>query len=66
MKIFVALAFFLIFASLFSAFIFMMKDRSRSKRTAKALTVRIGASVVLFIIIIALHYFGMIQSTGIR
>lgn len=50
----------LIVASLASALVFMMKDRDDPKRMAKALTVRVGLSVGLFLILMASYYFGLI------
>lgn len=50
----------LILASLFSALFFMYKDPRGSRRTAKALTVRIVLSIVLFLFLMAAFYFGLI------
>jgi hypothetical protein len=66
MKILVAIAFVLILASLTSALFFLMKDRGRSKRTLKALALRVGFSVALFILILLAYRLGYIQPTGIR
>ena len=66
MKILVAIAFLLIFISLGSALIYMMKDKGKSNRTVKALAFRVGFSITLFILILVAHYFGLIQPTGIR
>lgn len=66
MKILVALAFVLILASLGSALVFMMKDKSKSDRTVKALALRVGFSITLFILILVAHQLGWIQPTGIR
>jgi len=65
MKIFVAIAFIFIIASLGSALVFLMKDKGRSKRTVQALAFRVGFSVVLFILILIANYLGYIQPTGI-
>jgi hypothetical protein len=65
MKIFVAIAFILIIASLGSALVFLMKDKGRSKRTVQALAFRVGFSVILFILILVANHFGYIQPTGI-
>lgn len=48
-KIIIVLALLLIVGSLFSALFFLAKDKGTSERTAKALTVRIALSIVLFI-----------------
>jgi hypothetical protein len=66
MKIIVAIAFILILASLASALVFLMKDKSGTNRTVHALTVRIGLSVALFLFILFAHWMGWIESTGIR
>jgi hypothetical protein len=66
MKIVVAIAFILILASLGSALIFMMKDKGKSNRTVKALAMRVGFSITLFILILIAYRFGLIQPTGIR
>jgi hypothetical protein len=41
-----------IIASLGSGLVFLMRDRSQSRRTLNALTVRIGLSVALFLLIV--------------
>ena len=66
MKILVAIAFLLIFISLGSALVYMMKDKGKSNRTVKALAFRVGFSIALFVLILVAHHFGLIQPTGIR
>jgi hypothetical protein len=66
MKIFVAIAFLLIFFSLGSALVYLMKDKGKSNRTVKALAFRVGFSIGLFILILVANHFGLIQPTGIR
>lgn len=66
MKIVVAIAFILIIGSLASALIFLMRDKGKSNRTVQALTMRVGFSVALFILLLILYKFGYIQPTGIR
>ncbi|MEQ9107722.1 MAG: twin transmembrane helix small protein [Limnobacter sp.] len=66
MKLIIGLAFLGIFASLGSALFFLMKDKSKSSRTVNALTMRIGLSIVLFLLILFSWYMGWIESTGIR
>ncbi len=56
----------IIIGSLASAMVFLMKDKGKSSRTVYALSVRIGLSVVLFLLILFAHQMGWIQSTGIR
>ncbi|MET3443081.1 low affinity Fe/Cu permease [Variovorax paradoxus] len=69
MKYFVALAFVGIFASLAFALFYMLKDgrngRTKSGGMARALTFRIGISVVLFLCMLLAWKFGYIQPTGL-
>ncbi len=66
MKIIVAIAFLLIIGSLASALLFMMRDKGKSNRTVYALTLRVGFSVLLFILLLLAYKFGLIQPTGIH
>ena len=66
MKIFVAIAFILIIASLASALVFLMKDKGKTNRTVHALALRVGLSVTLFILILLSYKLGGIQPTGIH
>ena len=50
----------LILASLGSALFYLVTDRSNSKRVAKALALRVGLSVTLFLLLMAGYYFGLI------
>jgi hypothetical protein len=69
MKFLVALAFLAIIGSLGSALFFMMRggkdDKARGDRMARALAVRIGLSVLLFICILVAWKLGYIKPTGI-
>jgi Na+-driven multidrug efflux pump len=49
----------MIVASLGSAIFFMMRDRGNSKRMVKALAIRVGLSVALFVFLMAGYYFGL-------
>ncbi len=49
----------LIVASLGSAIFFMMHDRSGSSRMVKALAIRVGLSVALFLFLMGGYYFGL-------
>jgi len=60
MKIVVILIFIAILASLGSALFFLVHDRGQSKRTVKALAMRVGLSVALFLLLMAGYYFGLI------
>jgi len=50
-----------IVASLGSALVFMYRDRGNSKRMVKALALRVGLSVGLFLALMAAYYFGLIR-----
>jgi hypothetical protein len=52
--------FLLIVASLFSALFFVYKDRSGSTRALKALALRVGLSVALFLLLMIGYYSGYI------
>lgn len=60
MRIVVYILIALILASLASALVFVFRDRSGSKRAVKALAVRVGLSVVLFLFLMASYYFGLV------
>lgn len=62
-KILVVLLLFVIIASLFSALYFLAKDKDGGVRTVKALTLRIGLSITLFIMLLLAYYFGLIGAT---
>ena len=70
MKYFVALAFLAILASLASALFFMMQDgrdgKPKTSRMARALTMRIGVSVLVFICILIGWKLGYLHPTGIQ
>ena len=50
-----------IVASLASALWYMLRPGKDPKRMVKALSVRVGLSVALFVILMAGYYFGLIQ-----
>lgn len=66
MKIVVLLFILFILGSLGSALYYLIKDQGKSDRVVKALTVRIGLSMVLFLSLMAAYYFGWIPETGLR
>lgn len=59
-KIATILALLIILGSLFSALFFLFNDKGGSDRTVKALTVRIGLSITLFILLIIAAHNGYI------
>jgi hypothetical protein len=66
MRIFIAIVFALIVMSLGSALFYLMRDKGTSNKTVRALALRVGFSVALFLFLIAAHQLGWIESTGLR
>ena len=66
MKTVVAIAFVLIIGSLASALFFLMRDKGRSNRTVQALAMRVGLSIMLFLLVLFSYKMGWIQPTGLR
>lgn len=66
MKLLVVLVFIAILFALGSALIEMLRGRQDSKRTVKALTWRIGLSVVLFLFLLLAYQFGWIQPHDVQ
>ena len=60
MKIVVILLFVAILASLGSALFFLVTDGGQSMRTVKALALRVGLSLTLFLLLMAGYYLGLI------
>jgi len=61
LKIVVIVLVLLIIASLVSALVFLLRDQSGSKRMVRALALRVGLSLTLFVILMAGYYFGLIS-----
>lgn len=59
-KMFVLLMLLLIIASLFSGLFFLYRDRGAGSRTVRALTLRIGFSLLLFAILLAAFRWGLL------
>ncbi|HEX2667381.1 MAG TPA: twin transmembrane helix small protein [Gammaproteobacteria bacterium] len=55
-----------ILASLFSGMYFMLKDRGQSQRNVKALSIRIGLSLLLFALLIAAYLTGLIHPNAVQ
>jgi len=70
MKYLVALAFLAILASLGSALFFMMNDgrdgKPKTSNMARALALRVGFSILVFVCILIAWKLGYIQPTGIQ
>lgn len=52
----------IILASLGSALFYMVRDHGTTERTAKALTLRVALSVVLFLLLMLGFHFGLITT----
>ena len=69
MTYFIALAFLAILASLGAALFFMMKDgrdgKDKTNNMARALALRVGLSIAVFLCILIAWKLGYIQPTGI-
>jgi len=69
MKILIVLALIGVLVALASAGLFMLRKggdtRSRDSRMAKALAVRVGVSIALFLFILFSWYMGWVQPTGL-
>lgn len=62
MKIVIIALLVLVVASLASGLVFLMKDRGQTDRTVKALTLRVGLSITVFIIVIVMFATGMLPA----
>jgi heme/copper-type cytochrome/quinol oxidase subunit 4 len=63
MKIVIVVLLLAVVASLFSGLYFIYKDKGQSNRAVTALTVRIVLSLVVFALLIASYWFGLIPGT---
>lgn len=65
MRLLILLMILAILASLASALFYLIKDGGSSKRTVKALTLRVGISVGLFVLVLIAYALGLIEPTGV-
>jgi len=65
-KVVIVVIFVGILTSLGAGLLFMMRDKSQSDRAVRSLTVRIGISVGLFVLLFVLWYLGLISPHGVR
>ncbi len=65
MKLIVILAFIGILGALFSAGVLMLRRQKGKASMARALALRVGLSVALFLIILFSAYMGWIKPTGL-
>jgi hypothetical protein len=64
-KVVIAVMFIGIVASLASGLFYLVNDKGDSRRTLRALTMRIGLSVGLFVFLMAMIGFGVIEPHGL-
>ncbi len=60
MRYVVILAFIAIVASLGSALVFVYRDEGGSRRAVKALTIRVGLSIGLFLLLMGSYWLGLV------
>ncbi len=60
MKIVIAVLLVLVVVSLFTGLYFMYKDKGNSKRVVNALTIRVGLSITIIVILISSYFLGLI------
>lgn len=65
MKSLIVLLLLLILASLFSALVYLVRDKGGGRRTVRALTWRIGLSLGLFALLLLSSWMGWIQPHGL-
>lgn len=65
MRIVIIILLFAVIASLFSGLYFVYKDKGDSNRAVISLTIRVGLSVLVFVILIVSYYFGWITERGL-
>ena len=66
MKFLVVILLLVILASLFSALVFLVRDRGSTHRTVRALTWRVGLSIGLFLLLLLAGWMGWIEPHGLR
>ena len=65
MRIVIVVLLLAVIASLFSGLYFVYKDKGNSNRAVISLTIRVGLSVLVFVILIVSYYFGWITERGL-
>lgn len=53
-----------ILVSLGSAMVYLIRDKGKSDRTVKALTIRVALSISLFLLLMLGYYFGLFPKPG--
>lgn len=64
-KIIVVIMLIVIFVSLTSGLVFLIRDRGQTTRTVKSLTLRIVLSIALFLLLVIGFLTGLIQPHGV-
>jgi hypothetical protein len=66
MKYFVLVAFILIIGSLASAVFYLLRGKGADPRMVRAFGMRVGFSILLFVVILVMWKLGYIEPTGLR
>ena len=66
MRILIVVLVLAVIASLFSGLFFLYKDKGGSNRMVISLTIRVGLSILVFVILMLSYYFGFISPHGIQ
>ena len=66
MRILALLFIIFILGSLASALYYLIKDKGQTDRTVKMLTLRVGLSLTLFVLLMGGYYLGIIPQSGLR
>ena len=66
MKIVILILLLAVVASLFSGLYFVYKDKGQSNRAVISLTIRIGLSLLVFVLLMLSYYMGWIPQGGLR
>lgn len=65
MRIIVLILVLAVLASLFAGLFFVYKDKGATNRAVISLTIRIGLSILVFLILIGSYYFGLVPQRGL-
>lgn len=65
MRILIVVLLFAVIASLFSGLYFVYKDKGQTNRAVVSLTIRIGLSLLVFVLLMVSYYFGWIGRGGL-
>jgi hypothetical protein len=66
MRILIVVLVLAVIASLFSGLFFLYKDKGGSNRMVISLTIRVGLSILVFVILMLSYFFGFISPHGIQ